>query len=288
MIASHFYIAQNGFDPELPEFEIAYAIASAVFWKRFNGDIYLACDTAVKNLFSKFNILKYYDRIIDLPDVHRLYDDGINLRMFWSAAKILTVQKLTQEGQIGATLDIDCVCFQRLNDNNNAVLMGLHWDNPFQYYYTSNEMYRAFGLLNLDLSTAPVNFGILVWRDSTLMLKWCERALKFARDYSLFARENKDLYDNTPMGECVFFEQRLIPALAKAYGQRVDVFENLPFGKPQRFLNNEVFSHLCGEKREMRWKPYLAKQKIDFICNKLLEINENNIVEHIKNLCNIK
>lgn len=257
--------------------EYAYAITSATFWKKYNGPVYLYCDAFTKDEFEKRGMLELYDEVFSLPLCFNLYKEhGINHTLFWAISKYLALEEFGYKST-AVLLDLDCVVFEPLKLNPSVSLTGLHWDNPFQYFYMDNEFYRQFELQSLDLNTAPINCGIIHYQYPEIMSIACKEMLRFCRAYTDFYQRYHHLIpDVYPM---MFSEQRLLPALFKAHGQRVDVFESLSLDDITRQLHNDRISHLWGCKTKVTNDNTLATNLINFLQEKLQSIDADRSLE---------
>lgn len=276
MYCYHSYIARDK-NWRLFDVEYAYLIASAATLKYFYGNIDLyACKHTIIRL-KKRGILHIYDNIIELPSFEHFKLINIHPR-FWAISKHLALEKIKHINDITLCTDFDCVLFDKPIINEANGYIGLHYDHPMNSAYTDNIKYKPYIDKEVFIGNPPVNCGVTIFTKQIPRNKIINSVMQFVYKYSnvLFEKNNPK-----EMSNCMIFaEQRLTPAYAIWYGQKVDVLDSLDMITENDYvLENSRISHLWGRKMHCM----MSRDNSIRLINDLKErLNKFNLSETIK------
>lgn len=257
----------------LPEdWFILLSLVSALYWKKYNGEIWLYTDPEYKKILDRIGISKFWDKIevID-PDEFR----DIDLVNFWAAPKIYAMSK--QEEPF-VSIDTDLYILTNIPKD--------FYDSDYAYshrevlngfiYPPVNEMCFPIGYKinpNWGYSEPAANCSILYFKNMEFLKKYTDASLSYMRGNLANPR-----LDHFRYCHMVFAEQRILNALAKFEKMKSKVLikehfdPGYPNKKPGEWIDRKdsgIFNisqldytlfHLWGNKASFEKDPVYKKE----------------------------
>lgn len=259
---------------DMYSFEILTMVLSALYWKKYHGNIKLYCDEDFLDRVKSLNLTWIWDEI-DNKTLNQVMDFDINYDLFWSYPKIMINALQTQPF---ANLDLDLFISEKHNFGYKDV------------YYTHKELVDNFHIGNEDFGyvTYPDFHQMDIFKDrmnkmgklnipnwsvnvSFLLYNKIDVCKHLADISYIFANGN----DFKPTGQytnsslTIFTEQRILAGLLDTYNYTHEPIVKVPYSPPSfSFLIPEGFdtkgiTHLWANKVMYRDKDYEQK-RIEF------------------------
>jgi hypothetical protein len=208
---------------------------SALYWKKYNGEIWLYTDPEYLKVLDIMGISKFWDniKIIDPSDLSE-----IDLSNFWAAPKIYVMDKQTEPF---VSVDTDLYLVTNIpSEFYDADYSYSHRELLNNYIYPPiTEMCIPPGYKiekNLGFNEPAANCSLLYFRNIEFLKKYTQASLKYMKGNFANPKERQFKYCHM-----VFAEQRLLNALAK--------FEKVK----SRVLIREYFDPGYPHKRPSGW-----------------------------------
>ncbi len=241
----------------LEDYELLTLFLSALEWKKNNGNVYLYCDSVVRDYLLKNGFNIFFDEIYNLE-----VPEGINPVVFWAAGKIVALNKLEKNAVM---LDLDLIVWKNMDDYySKGDVLCIHSEDirpeiyPDYSFFSMNKDY-VFPI-EFQSGIRPVNTAFLYIKDDEFRKYYSEVSIDFMCNCC-------EKHEN--LKHMVFAEQRLISLAAAHKGKNIySIFDNLT-GYPEQ----DLFTHIWGHKNILKYnysertaycKRVLSRIKNDF------------------------
>jgi hypothetical protein len=184
-------------------------LVSALYWKKYNGDIWLYTDPEYKKVLDTMGISKFWDNV---EVIEHSEFSGIDLSNFWAAPKIHVMSKQTEPF---VSVDTDLYLVTNIpSEFYDADYSYSHRELLNNFIYPSiTEMCIPPGYKiekNWGFNEPAANCSLLYFRNMDFLKKYTQASLEYM--IGNFANPREDQFQHCHM---VFAEQRLLNALAK-------------------------------------------------------------------------
>jgi hypothetical protein len=251
-------------------------ILSALFWKKYNGEVHLYTDREGFNYYQKLGVHKFYDYVnIDLLENY----ENVNPEVFWAAGK-LYIEKVLPCPFV--MLDTDLYLEMNLNEVNYYAtpISSTHLEDTYEPYYPSIDKVLSHTKYNFPENfkwdKRAFNVSLLYWGDDKIKNDFIDIAFGYMNN-SNPQKVNIDEYHS----RIIFAEQKLL-------GEYI-FSNNIPFTT----LIKESYNPRGVEKNdEQLWYDYGNGENKDKISKKMLHIwgrkkifdvniTEREVIEHL-------
>lgn len=232
------------------DFDLYCMTFSALYWRKFNGEITMCCDSRSAEYYKRIGITDIWSNIkICIADDL----EGIDPLMFWAGGKLLALREVTAPVVM---IDTDFIVWKKLEFGDEII--AAHRENISDGIYPPLDFFRAGTHIIPDFSETvlPLNTAFLYIPDNDFKEFYTGQAIAFMKSAA-----RCDDY----LKYMVFAEQRLIAMCADYTRTPVRTL----LDEDNLFYPQSDFTHLWGAKQAMRDHPELRGEFV-WKCRKRL------------------
>ena len=225
------------------DFDLYCTVLSALYWRKFNGNITLCADNICAEYYRKIGISDIWNNInVCIADDL----EGIDPLMFWAGGKLLALRCVNAPVVM---IDTDFIVWKKMEFGNEII--AAHRENISDNIYPPLSFFRTNGHIIPDFNedVLPLNTAFLYVPDNDFKEFYTSQAIAFMKS----AKSGGDY-----LKYMVFAEQRLVAMCADYTSTPVKTL----LDKDALHYPQKDFTHLWGAKQAMREHP---EWRADFI-----------------------
>lgn len=267
-----FFVRNHGKKFSMSRIDLLVLKLSALFWKKYNGNVFLYTDKKGFEFFEKNKMIYLWDKInINILENMPSFLDH---KTFWAASKIFAI---ANQNTPFVSVDTDLFVRRNLGNYINGDLSVLHLEklNPRTY---PNPKVFGYKKPDFKLNLLPANAALTYFGNSDFKKEYTNQALKFIN----YQSQNRTKIINNELVKMVFAEQSLLSQAALQTNTKYkllikDIFTGEKWDTNKKGESNiaevsKYLWHTWGEKTILRTNPQREKQVYKYLTKILNKI----------------